>query len=537
MIPRSRAAAWLLALVLAAHLPALWTTQFHYDDGHSIVRNPHLDGDLARIGRFFADPSLFGENPADAMYRPLVLVAHSLNAALTPGRPAGFIFLNLLVHLAAVWTLFVVLRQLIGGRSAWIGALFFGLHPLQTEVVNYASARSESLAALGVLLCVVAFVRYRQTGGAAWLVAVAAAQAAAVAAKETGIVAPMLLLGLHWLQPQGDRRAAGRGITVSVVVSVIYLIVRQLVMPPSGGELVRPMLEQLSTQSKALVHYLRAVVTPVDLSVTPQFSTSLTPADPTVAAALLLLISVAMLIWRARSLAPGVALGAGWWIVCLAPTLLVPLNVLINDHRPYLALAGLPLLAASWRRHVPTTRLWVAIGCVAILLCWQRASNWRTEISLWEDAVSEGAQVAEARHNLAFAQHMQGDLSGAMQQYEAAIALKPDYTRPLTNLGVLYREQGKFEQAEALLLRAAQSDPAAVEPLSNLGLVYADKGQPHQAIQAYQAALQLDAGVAEIWLNLGLAQRDAGQRDQAVRSLQRALQLDPSIRQRLAPPR
>ncbi|MDP7447169.1 MAG: hypothetical protein QF689_01155, partial [Candidatus Latescibacteria bacterium] len=51
--------AWLLfGLALLAHLPALRAVEFHYDDGHSLVRNPHVD-DLANLPRFFTDPTLF----------------------------------------------------------------------------------------------------------------------------------------------------------------------------------------------------------------------------------------------------------------------------------------------------------------------------------------------------------------------------------------------------------------------------------------------------------------------------------------------
>lgn len=47
--------------------------------------------------------------------------------------------------------------------------ILFAIHPLQTEVVNYVSTRSESLAALGILLAVLAFLRYRHSAEPVWL--------------------------------------------------------------------------------------------------------------------------------------------------------------------------------------------------------------------------------------------------------------------------------------------------------------------------------------------------------------------------------
>ena len=68
---------FVVSAVVLVHLGSL-NNSFHYDDGHSIQRNPHIR-DLANLPRFFFDTSLFSENPEFGMYRPLVLSAHALN--------------------------------------------------------------------------------------------------------------------------------------------------------------------------------------------------------------------------------------------------------------------------------------------------------------------------------------------------------------------------------------------------------------------------------------------------------------------------
>ena len=52
-----RQSALLMALVCSIYYNAL-ENQFHYDDFHSIVHNPHIR-DLANMPRFFVDPELF----------------------------------------------------------------------------------------------------------------------------------------------------------------------------------------------------------------------------------------------------------------------------------------------------------------------------------------------------------------------------------------------------------------------------------------------------------------------------------------------
>ncbi len=532
-----RHAAWLLlGLALFSHLPALQGAEFHYDDGHSLVRNPHIR-DLANLPRFFLDPSMFSENPSDAMYRPVVLVAHAVSQSLFPDSPAGFLALNLALHALATLLLYHILCCLLAKGRSLFGASLFALHPLQTEVVNYASARSESLAAVGILLVVFAFLRYRDSGSNIWLAALAGGQLFALGAKETGVVAPLLLLLIDRLMPGNRARTTRRAQLISTGLVAVYLLVYASFRTYSTGPGLRSSTAQLATQTKALLHYLRGIAVPVDLSVTPQFTESQSLLDAVVILAGAAIASGVLLLWQNRRRHPQLAVAAGWWLICLLPTLIVPLNVLVNDHRPYLAMGGMAMAAGviGPRRLPGAGFLSGLVALILISLCWQRAFAWQTEITLWQNAVREGPSVAVAHHNLAFAYHQGGQMSLAQSHYEQAIALKPDYARPLTNLGALYRDAGRLDEAEAVLLRATRSEPGSVETLNNLGLVYAAQGRFDQAVRAYQAALQADAGISEVWYNLGLAQRDAGQTEDARRSLQRALQLDPGIHKRLGP--
>jgi len=113
-----------------AHLPALRGVEFHYDDGHSLVRNPHVK-DLANLPRFFVDPTLFSENSADAMYRPVVLIAHTVSQSLSPDHPAGFLALNIALHALTTVLLYQVLTGLFTNDRGLLGAAIFSLHPLQ----------------------------------------------------------------------------------------------------------------------------------------------------------------------------------------------------------------------------------------------------------------------------------------------------------------------------------------------------------------------------------------------------------------------
>lgn len=536
--------ALLLALVVAVHARALGGAEFHFDDGHGIVRNPHIR-DLAEFPRFFVDPSLFGENPTDAMYRPVVLAANALNLRLGGLHPIAFLAWNLLAHAVAALLLLQVLEALTADHDApFLGALLFGVHPLATEVVNYASARSESMAAAFGLLAVLCFLRYRRSGSIPWLTGLVSAYLLALGSKEVALMVPALMIGLDLAQAGRRTRPAWMAHFCTLSISSVYLIAREYLIDSTvaSGTPPRGVSAQVGTQLKGLVHYARAAAMPVDLSVYPQFCESPSPFDSPALLSLLVILSLAALLCHggSRRRLRLAALGCGWWAACLLPTFVVALNVLVNDHRPYLAMGGLALALTSLP-HAPgrANRQRAAILAVALLcavLSVHRAAAWHSELSLWSEAAREGPLMAPVQHNLAFALQQAGRPGEAIAHYERAIALDPDYARPLTNLGALYREAGTWDRAEAVLRRAVAVDPSGVAALNNLGLVCAALGRADEAIGLYERALAVAPQTAEVWLNLGLALRDAGRSEAAFQSLATALRLDPTLRDRVRPP-
>ncbi len=523
----------LLAALIAIHANSLGNG-FHYDDEHSLRENPHIRS-LGNLPGFFADPTLFSENPEYAMYRPVVLVAHALNYALGGYRPQGYHALNLGVHCLAALLVYGLLRQLsLPLVPALGGALFFGLHPAQTEVVNYLSSRSESLAGL---FCLASFSCHLRAGAGPpllWRSLSWGAFALALLSKSTALALPLLLLLYHFLLKP---RASLKIHLPYWLLSGLYLLLYSA-LSGQGIERaaqVRDLSSQLATQAKALVHYIKLSFTPVHLNVHQQFFASDSLLEPLPLLVLLTFSSLVGMALAARRRYPWIAFALGWFFLALLPTLLVPLHILVNDHRLYLALFGPALLAARWAalRDRPWP-LW-AVCTLFALFSFQRDRVWKDELSLWGDAVARAPLMPEAHYNLGHAHHQLGDLEHARQAYARAVALSPQYIRALVNLGAIYREKGELEKASRLFRQALEAEPGMVEALNDLGLVYAAQGEYAQAIALYQQALDRAPELAEVWLNLGLACRDSGRREEAFQALSRAVQLKPELKEKFVP--
>ena len=74
---------------------------FHYDDFHSLVENPHIRS-LLNIPNFFADPAAFSGDADKKMYRPLLLVTYAGQYALHGYEPLGFLLGNLFFIMVSI---------------------------------------------------------------------------------------------------------------------------------------------------------------------------------------------------------------------------------------------------------------------------------------------------------------------------------------------------------------------------------------------------------------------------------------------------
>ena len=138
----------LLAVAIVLVYAAGSSNPFHYDDLHSIRDNPHIRS-LKNIPAFFTHPEYFTADPRSAMYRPIVLVSYALNYALDKSEVRSYHWVNIAVH-AINSGLVLLLTQILLRRGivALLAASIFALHPVNSEVVNYISSRSESLCTL-----------------------------------------------------------------------------------------------------------------------------------------------------------------------------------------------------------------------------------------------------------------------------------------------------------------------------------------------------------------------------------------------------
>ena len=135
--------------------------------------------------------------------RPLVNLSHALNYAVNGTDPRGYHILNLVLHVLCGMMLYgcvavtlsmpAVPRRLQQWSSdvALASALIWLVHPLNSEVVDYVTQRSESMMALCYLGTIYASARAVSQSSRAWAAVGIAACALGMLCKESMVTAPV----------------------------------------------------------------------------------------------------------------------------------------------------------------------------------------------------------------------------------------------------------------------------------------------------------------------------------------------------------
>ena len=119
------------------------------------------------------------------------------------------------------------------------------------------------------------------------------------------------------------------------------------------------------------------------------------------------------------------------------------------------------------------------------------------------------------------------DYATAEREYQAVLALVPDFAEVHMNLGLLYQLQDRPSEAMVELRRALKIKPTLAGANFFVGVDYCKLGEGKRAISYLMAALHAEPNRPDIWLWLATAQEISGQLQAEIATLHRALELRP----------
>jgi tetratricopeptide (TPR) repeat protein len=143
--------------------------------------------------------------------------------------------------------------------------------------------------------------------------------------------------------------------------------------------------------------------------------------------------------------------------------------------------------------------------------------------------ISEGLAIEPENTELIFELGViydkQGNVDRAIEEMKKVIALNPDHTDALNYLGYTYADRGvNLEEAEQMIRKALAQEPDNGYIIDSLGWLYYRKGMYEEAAAYIERAVSLVPDDPTILEHLGDVYRQMNQKDKAIEYYEKALQ-------------
>ena len=541
----------LILVGLAIYANSLGNDVF-WDDDDFLFNNVFVKEPAKYWTYYFTDNVIAGAGVISDYWRPLLLSVYSLEWHFwEQDFLPGYHFVSVLWHILNACLLFYFLSRLAGlfkkKSVAFLAALIFLIHPLQTEAVDYVSSLGDMLNVFFVLVGLIFYIKAEQYFHTfqpeadpplaekyesiiklnlfkAWFFYSAAVfcYILGLLSKETAIIMLGLLILVEFYLWRAQNRQqnflkflknASLKLLPFFSVALIYFILRATVLNfRSTFNLYADQINfysqnffwRLFTFFKALTIYLRLLLFPVGLHMERTADVADAYFDWSVIFGLIIFILSVWLAARCWKNKPHYTFAIAWFYIALAPVsgIIIPVNAPIYEHWLYLPMVGFWLLlifAASdlqkkWNRARPALLLLLLIFLIFFSAQTIRQNRiWRDPITFYKNVIKYNDQQLRVWNNLGMEYADKKMLPQAIIAYLRAIALDTENISapPHHNLAGTYKEQGRAADAEREYLRAIQIDKEFIYSYYGLVGLYVNSGRPERALEVMQTARQV----------------------------------------------
>ena len=380
-----------VALVAALAYGNALANGFVLDDGGILLSNP-LVLSPTTAWRAFALP-YWPESLGGGQYRPLGIVSFAADWWISGGDARWLHAVNVLWHVAATVTVWLLAAELLAPVAAFVAALVFAVHPVHVEAVANTVGRLEPMAAVFVIAALLAH-RHASRTSSVWF-------ALGLLSKESAIVfialavANDVLLERDWRAALRARRLqyATYGAVVALYLVLLVAVFHDRALSnPARALAGATTSERLAMAVQVVPYYVRLLLVPAELSAS--YAPNVIVWQPWSSAPVLLGLALMLLtmvtigvVLRQRDRRPGLAFALVWIPIALAPVsnVFFVSGVVLAERTLYLASVGVCLAAGAIAEQFLLVRpRWVAAATCSVVLAfavrtWTRTPIWRDD--------------------------------------------------------------------------------------------------------------------------------------------------------------
>jgi protein O-mannosyl-transferase len=487
----------------------------NYDDVPYIVINPFVNTGLTRDNLIYAFSHFHLGN-----WYPITWFSHMLDVTLFGLNPTGHHLTNLLLHIVNVWLILFFFRILgFKFHLCAIMATLFAVHPMHVESVAWIAERKNLLSTTFILLALISYTRYTQTGKTSKMIWTALMMALGLMTKPMPVTLPFVLLLLDYYPLNRiPKQASPREFLLqlprqlwplvreklplfALTLAMIFIALasqQQANAMDAGGHLA--LVEKFGNAFAGYGQYLLKAFLPIDLAIHYPHPghTPLLKWLPS----LVLLLTLSSLALRYYRTHPYVLLGWFWFVGTLVPVVgIVQIgSQAMGDRFAYVPYIGLFLavvpLVDSWlfdlverlnRRFkinglkitaTMTTMTLASLFAIALSVAsYTNVAHWRSSVTVFQQAL----KATDPNYALFSDKRYTGELN-----------IQPGLWTSYYCLGKGFAEQGNYLEAIAHLDVAVQLGPHMPNSHYDRGLVLMKLNANTEATNAFRAALKAD---------------------------------------------
>ncbi|MGC9972068.1 MAG: DUF1736 domain-containing protein [Bryobacteraceae bacterium] len=598
-IPSPRTRHWLamaaLCLVTLLAYSNSFSAGFTFDNKGLLLQDPRIREASAQNLERILQRTYWWPYGESGLYRPLTTLTYLLNYAILGNgdRPAGYHWLNFLLHAANVLLVYALALRLI--REFWPSvflAALWAVHPVLTESVTNMVGRADLLAGMALLGGLLIYLKSAESQGWrrwTWLAGLAAVTTLGVFSKESAatILGVIVVFELTWWKERRQGRALFLGCVAVLLALAAMWYARAAVFSRLPATLFpfwdNPLVDAdfwtaKLTAIKVIARYLGLLVWPAHLSCDYSYTQiPLATGSPRDWLAWLVVAAVAAaVVWTYRRNRTVFFLACVAFLTFLPTSnLLFPIGTIMAERFLYLPAIALAACVVSGvyaiARRTGRAGLAPVALCLIIAACairtWARNSDWQDDLSLASAAVENSPNSYKSHKLLAEALYDSGtshaNIDRVIAEAEKSLAIldpvadwhnNPDAYR---RAGGYYLTKGDSDGFQAyrrsleLLLRCRsivrasnqrlvskdpQPDKAKIADLERtISVAYLRLGDPGKALDAAAAARELEPLNAQSYRQLSASLVAGGRADEAAVALVEGTLVtsDMSLRQEL----
>ncbi len=477
---------------LLAYLNSL-SVPFHYDDFHFLKEQIfvksfplYLDWLTSNYGAIITS-------------RAFLLFTFYLNYMAGGLDTFGYHLVNLGIHITVAFMFYLLIARYVDNKDedryhvmAILAALFFVVHPINTESVTYLSSRSSELSTLLMLGTMLLFFRATEKGfsllpyGFSIVLFVLG-----LASKESAIVTPALLILFDYYFVAGkDGKTLSKikyHLPFWAMMAAGFAFYAGSITHPEMWD--RPWTMHLLTESKVFVEYLRLMIFPVGLTIDHSITES-TSFDPRVVLSLAVVAGLLLIAFFLRNKNCVLSFSILWFLINLTPFLAMRMSDYMTERWVYaaglgfcLALGGL-LFDATLRYKKIGIAAVVCISLIFGTLAIMRNDVYRDPITLWADAQKKAPEKSRPYTNLSASYLERGNIDKAIAIMELSLKHGNRAVPTYLNLAIAYYMKDDLKKAEEIMLTLKGSITAEIY-YYNLGSIYKQKKEYRKAIETF----------------------------------------------------